>query len=102
MITIEKRSKVLAGAGLGLLIGGSIGAGIGALSESGSLHEDYGRLFVVALVAGLIAVPGLVIGAIAGLIAGTDKTIQFEGKSDSEIQEILEKLRKQARVKNAL
>lgn len=30
-----------------------------------------------------------------------DKTFQFKGKSDSEIQEILEKLRKKARVKNA-
>ena len=101
IITIVKKSKLLEGAGLGLLIGGSIGAGIGALSKRGSLHEDYGRLFVVALIAGLVAVPGLVIGAIAGLTAGIDKTIQFTGKSNSEVQKILDNLRKKARIRNS-
>ena len=49
------------------------------------------------------------LGMIAGLVVfskGTvfvkDKTIQFEGKSDSEIQKILENLSKKARVKNTL
>ena len=42
------------------------------------------------------------IGFIAGeVLVKNKKTIQIEGKSDSEIQEILEKLRKKARINNA-
>ncbi len=41
----------------------------------------------------------LLIGG-AGAFVGIDKTIQIEGKSDSEIQAILRKLRKKARVPN--
>lgn len=45
---------------------------------------------------------GGVIGSLAGIIIGTavgiDKTIQIEGKPDSEIKEILEKLRNKARI----
>jgi hypothetical protein len=52
-----------------------------------------------ALGLGLIA--GL-IGFIAGeILVKNKKTIQIEGKSDSDIQSILEKFRKKARVKNA-
>jgi hypothetical protein len=47
------------------------------------------------VIAGLI---GFVAG---GFLVTNKKTYQIEGKSDSEIQEILEKLRKKARVKNA-
>ena len=48
---------------------------------------------------------GLIAGLI-GFVAGQNlvkntKTYQVEGKPDSEIQEILEKLRKKARIKNA-
>ena len=43
----------------------------------------------------------LVIGGTVGTVVGIDKIIHIEGKSDSEIQEILEKLRKKARVRNA-
>ena len=41
-----------------------------------------------------------VIAGIVAIIKGRDKTIQIEGKSDSEIQEILENLRKKARIQN--
>ena len=39
-------------------------------------------------------------GAAIGALIGRDKKIKIEGKSDSEIKEILEKLRKKARVQN--
>lgn len=63
-------------------------------SESGFylIHAAVGAFF------GLVA--GLIIGEISDRIAGKDKIIQIEGKSDTEIQKILEKLRKKARVKN--
>ncbi len=46
------------------------------------------------------AVVGLLIGGTIGAISGTDKTIQIEGMTDSEIQETLDKLRKKARVRD--
>lgn len=48
----------------------------------------------LGLIAGLI-------GFIAGEFLVKDKTIHIEGKSDPEILEILEKLRKKARVRNS-
>jgi len=47
-----------------------------------------------------LAIPAVIIGAIIGGIAGTDKTIQIEGMSDSEIQETMDKLRKKARIRD--
>ena len=46
---------------------------------------------------------GLIIGtfgAIVGAAAGADKTIRIEGMTDSEIQEVLDKLRKKARIRD--
>jgi len=43
---------------------------------------------------------GLILGGIAGLTSGTDKTIQIERMTDSEIREALEKLRKKARIRD--
>lgn len=40
-------------------------------------------------------------GLTVGLVAGADTTFQIEGKSKSEVQDTLEKLRKKARVKNS-
>ncbi len=89
-------------AGGAFLIGGAIGASVGYLTYSkpeskGWITIDFGPGMNVAgfgILGGLI---GLVIGA----FSGTDKTIQIEGKSDTEIRGILEKLNQQARVKNA-
>jgi hypothetical protein len=100
LITIVKKSKFLKGAGLGFLIG----AGIGILIPAGySVFDDLGEdpelaYFGLGVLGGAL---GLFFGALGGLAAGTDKIIQFEGKSDSEIQEILAKLRKKARIRNA-
>jgi hypothetical protein len=74
-----------------LLIGGGLGL-IAGISQAG--EEVHG--FVPSLIDGFIW--GAIIAAIVGAAAGTDKTIQFEGKSDSKIKEILEDLRTKARV----
>ncbi len=92
VITIVKKSKALLGAGIGLLIGCGLGVVIGQQSD------EYWMTFAVGVGFG---VPAILIGILVGSLAGKDKTIQFEGKSDSEIQEILEKLRKKARIKNS-
>ena len=41
---------------------------------------------------------GALIGGIVGAGYGIDKTIRIEGKSDLEIEKVLEKLRKKARI----
>lgn len=86
VITIVKKSRALwyfiAGAGLGVLIDQTNN------NPSGRGKVAYG------VGSGLIA--GLV-----GLIVAMDRSFRTEGKSDSEIREILEQLRKKARIKNA-
>ncbi len=72
---------------------GGLGAGfmIGAAEAKGGMGSAVGGGMML----------GVVIGALVGAVAGTDKKIQLEGKSASEIQEILETLRKKVRIKNA-
>lgn len=93
-ITIVKKSKALLAGGLGALI---CGGGLWLYGSTQSTFDFYEFWPILALV----AAGGLVIGGAVGTVVGIDKTIQFEGKSDSEIQEILENLQKKARVRNA-
>ena len=92
IITIVKKS----GVGLGLVIGGAAGALGGYIGSSVFWQVDIRQTWT--LVGGVI---GLVSGALIGKAISRPKTIQLEGKSDSEIKEIMEKLRKKARVKNS-
>ncbi len=66
-----------------------------ATDPEGFTDPEGGGPLVLALWFGI---PGLLVGAVVGSIIGTDKTIQIEEKSDSEIQESLEYLRKKARI----
>ena len=102
VIKIVKKSKFWKGAGYGLLVGGGGGALLGLiayetdsemswLTTRGEAAWHFGTFF------GLI---GATVGGIYSLIAGTDKTIQIEGMTDSEIQEALDKLRKKARIRD--
>jgi hypothetical protein len=97
VIRIIKKSEV----GIGFLLGGSGGALIGFAvyreptgTSIGGI--DPGRGFT-ALGCGIV---GGLIGLVIGLVAGTDKTIQIEGITDTQIQETLEKLRKKARIRD--
>lgn len=86
-VRIVKKSKVLLGAGVGLVIGGG-----GALLFGGSLEESSIPLFILGI--------GTLVGIIIGAIAEKDKTMQIEGMTDMEIQETMDKLRKKARVRD--
>jgi hypothetical protein len=98
VIRVIKKSKALLGAGLGLAVGGGIGALIGLSTDDGTGWLYSGSLTTVfALTFGILGIP---IGALLGAIAGTDKTIKIEGMTDSEIQEALDYLRKKARVRD--
>jgi len=98
IIRIVKKSKVLKGMGIGLLIGAGGGAILGYAQG-----DDYGTMAMTAegkaLAFGMaFGFLGLLTGLGFGAAAGTDKTIQLEGMTDSEIKEALEKLRKKARI----
>jgi hypothetical protein len=114
IIKIVKKSKTLAWGGIGLVSGAVIGVLGGYLSgddytigATRFAHTWPGpplsytadeKALIFGIACGII---GGALGGIGGAFAGADKTIQIEGKSDSEIQEILEKLRKQARIRDS-
>jgi hypothetical protein len=94
VIRIVKKSKAILGASSGLLIGGG---GAALLGQAASDTESPNVWILGALIFGGL---GLLIGAGTGALLGIDKIIQIEGKSDSEIKEILEKLSKKARIQS--
>ena len=105
LIEIVKESKVWKGIGYGLLGGAVIGVLVGYLSGDDPPIMRTGPPIITddekALALGIMCgITGGALGGIGGAIAGKDKTIQIKGKSDTEIKEILEDLRKKARVPN--
>ncbi len=102
VIRIVKKSKAGKGALHGLLIGGAAGALLGF--ASGDDESDFLLSFTAeekALIGGASwGALGLILGGIIGATSGKDKTIHFEGMTDSEIQETLDKLRKKARIRD--
>ncbi len=93
VIRIVKKSKPLLGAGIGLLIGVVPGALIG--------YKVGWRTSEGAVYGGVIGgVTAALIGGFIGISLGKEVTIRIEGKSDSEIQEAMDKLRKKARIRD--
>ncbi len=94
VIRIVKKSK---GARTGFLIAVGL-ALMGGIGQIGA--EVHG--FIPSFIDGLIffALPGALIGALLGMPAGKDKTIQIEGMTDLEIQKALDYLRKKARIRD--
>lgn len=101
VIKIVRGSRVLVGGITGLLFGGVIGFLIGYP------QGDEGGFVIVskpqagAIGAAIGGVSCALFGAGIGAAVGEYKTIQVEGKSDVEIQRILEYLRKKARIRNS-
>jgi len=91
-IRIVKKSKARLGGLYGSLAGTLIG-GIEVALEGGTRKE-----IGLGIVFGGIL--GWAVGLGVGAIAGTDKTIQFEGKSESDVRQALAYLRGQARIRN--
>jgi hypothetical protein len=70
--------------------------GIEIISFNGGEDEGEGsRVLMGALIGGCIIA---LIGGAIGAGYGIDKTIRIEGKSDLEIEKVLQKLRKKARI----
>ena len=103
VITIVKKSKALVGATFGAFAGGGIGAVVVPLIGKptpiifSSMAAEK-KTILSGLFFGFII--GAVCGGLIGTDEGTDKTIQIEGMTDSEIREALDKLRKKARIRD--
>ncbi|MBA7603676.1 hypothetical protein ES703_10791 [subsurface metagenome] len=99
VIRVVKKSKALLGSGIGLIIfGGGTALFVETFGRNSWEPPDLHRFAVGFGVIG--AIVGLVIGGITGKLLGTDKKIQIEGMTDTEIQETLEYLRKKARIRD--
>jgi hypothetical protein len=99
VVKIAKKSRALtvgaAGFGVGAVLGILYAGVIDRLDE---VETSSGVYLAVPLIFGAI---GAIPGALVGAYLGKDRVIPFAGKTDAEIKEILEKLRRQARVANA-
>ncbi|MCK4822544.1 hypothetical protein KA005_42665, partial [bacterium] len=93
VIRIMKKSKPLLGASIGLVIGVVPGALIG--------YKVGWETSMGTVIGGVIGgVTAALIGVFIGISLGKEVTIRIEGKSDSEIQDVMDKLRKKARIRD--
>lgn len=90
-IRIVKKDK----GGLGGICGLLAGVAVSAIYAKTQPEEDMAGLSVL-----VFAPAGVVIGVVAGLLAGKDKTIQFEGKSESDRARALAYFRGKARIRD--
>jgi hypothetical protein len=100
-VRIVRRSKALLGAACGLLAG-LVGTAIFASGqeEPDDPLEAIGEGMEVAGAAVAYGGIGLGLGIGGGLLAGKDKTIQLEGKSESDRARALADLRGRARIRD--
>lgn len=98
-ITVLKHSKALKMGGIGLLTGATGGALLGYAGgdDNSGIMSFTAREKAIIFGTFLGVLLGL-LGAISGATQGIDQKIHVEGKTDSEIQEILDDLRKKSRV----
>jgi hypothetical protein len=97
VVRIVKKSKVLLGAGLGLLIAGGLETLIGAAE---SAKKEGWEKVAGSDIALLGIVGGLLIVGVGGAFAAKDETISFEKRYPKAIEVYLEKLRKKARIRD--
>ncbi len=97
-IYIQKKSKFLKGAGMGLLFGGTTGALIGFASGDDTDGFIQFTASEKALALGIVlGVAGATIGGIGGAIAGVDETVSIKSTSPDKLYSILNKLKSYAR-----
>jgi len=103
VIKIIKKPKTLAGAVIGFIAGAGAGALVGLVVDEAIGQKDlvWGPQHSALLGGSIGGVVGGVVGGAIGANAGHPETLRIAGKSDTEIKELLEKLRRQARVTNA-
>lgn len=98
-ITIVKESKTLVGIGVGFLVGAGVGMLIGLIGWelfNWAPSDTKTKYRIVGAAGGAGGMIGALVGGTTG--ANQSETIQIEGKSANEINDILEELRKKARI----
>ncbi len=100
VIRIVKKSTVLQGLGIGLLVGGGSGILLGTTESAGAAGAEGFEGLGGAVIALIGIVGGLLIGGVVGSSAGKDEVIPIEGKPPAFIEFNLEKLRKKARIRD--
>jgi len=95
-VRIMKESKIGKSAALGLVMGGLVGAMLGALTAPEDSWFGPGLHSVCWGACGAGA--GALFGGISGAVEGEDELLRFKGMYPSTIESHLEKLRKKARV----
>ena len=96
-----KKSKAWLGAGIGSASGIVISSAVIAFLETFGGDESFLYYLPEAMQDWvIIGLPCAILGALIGALLGTDKTIQIEGMTDLEIQEVMDKLRKKARIRD--
>jgi hypothetical protein len=99
VIRIVRKSKALLGAGIGFGAGALLGPLLAPVIFH-AWHEEYDGPGVLLIEIPVGSAIGAILGGITGALLGKDKTIQIKGMSDSEINEVLAKLRKKARIRD--
>jgi hypothetical protein len=97
VIIIVKKSKAVTGAIVGGVVGVIGGVALGYASE----YSEYGEIAHPSTLvkAGLfLGAVCAIAGMLVGIPLGIDQTVQIEGKTDPDINKLLEDLRKKARV----
>jgi len=101
MIKVLKKAHAVQGAIMGLVIGAVAGGVGGAVYLSGGGDDEWANfhriiLTIIASAAG--GGIGFLAGGIVGALQGIDETIKVEGRPEAEIDQILSKLRRRARI----
>jgi hypothetical protein len=93
-----KKSKTMVGVGLGFFAGAAVGAMIGLIVHGAFIGDDLIWEEQYSVLVG--STIGGLVGSISGGIIGANysKTILIKGKSEKEINVILEDFRKKARI----
>jgi hypothetical protein len=100
VIKIVKGAKSSKGALAGGLIGAGIGIAILHVSDAELASDPEGGIGANLMVGLLGAIPGALLGALAGPALISDKKYQIEGVTERQIQWALNELRKEARIPN--
>jgi small nuclear ribonucleoprotein (snRNP)-like protein len=92
-VRVVKRSKALLGLGCGVLVG--VVASVIYRSRADDILEAIDMMGAAVLLVG----GGMGVGLGAGALAGKDKVLELEGKSELEVKRALSYLRRQARIR---
>jgi hypothetical protein len=94
-LRIVKKSRILAGTGVGLIGGALAGAAVAMTTDDNPMFRGAGWAALAAAVFGAI---GGAAGAVAGAVKGADEVVSFEGKTPADRSAVIARLQRYARL----